>query len=227
MASPGSEPRSNPHAQQPLLQAGAPLNQARALLLCVHGRGASARDILSLGAQVAPADATARGLCLLAPQAANGTWYPNRFIAPAASNEPWLSWALERLHAIVAEAEGAGLPASQILLLGFSQGASLALEAAARRPARYGALVGFSGALIENGDQPRAYPGDLAGTPVFLGCSDVDFHIPLERVQRSERLLTEMGGAVTARIYPGMEHTVNADEVAAARTLVEALLRPE
>ncbi|MGL4649200.1 MAG: alpha/beta hydrolase, partial [Caldilineaceae bacterium] len=208
MSGPLQESGANLHARQSLLQAGAPLAQAEAVLVCIHGRGASARDILQLGGQVAPAQAAARGLCLLAPQAANGTWYPNRFVAPAASNEPWLGWALERVQSIVTEVEAAGVPSARILLLGFSQGACLALEAAARRPARYGGLIGLSGALIEEGDQPRSYAGDLAGTPVFLGCSDVDFHSPLERVQRSERLLAAMGGAVTMRIYPGMDHTV-------------------
>jgi predicted esterase len=215
---------ANPHLQQPLRTAGAPLEQARAALILLHGRGATADDILSLGAEFVPQGSAATLLSLLAPQAAGSSWYPNRFIAPVVANEPWLTWSLEAVHAVVDQVVDAGLPAERILLGGFSQGACLALEAAARRPQRYGGVVALSGALIEEGDQPRTYSGDLAGTPVFLGCSDVDFHIPLERVQRSERLLTGLGATVTTRVYPGMGHTVNADEIAAVQEMVAALL---
>lgn len=224
MNQPPQPDASNLHAVQSILHAGAPLQGAHAVLLCIHGRGATARDILALAAEVAPADAAERGLCLLAPQAANGTWYPNRFLAPVASNEPWLTWALARVHAVIDQAAAAGVPAERVLMLGFSQGASLSLEATARRPQRYGGLIALSGALIEEGDQPRTYAGNLAGTPVFLGCSDVDFHIPLERVRRSEAVLGELGASVTTRIYPGMGHTVNADEIAHAQAMVEAVL---
>jgi len=215
---------TNQHAAQPLLHAGARLTGARAALILVHGRGSNAQDILSLGAQVAPAADPGSGLALLAPQAAGSTWYPNRFIFPAATNEPWLTWALETVHGLVERVIAAGIPAERVLLLGFSQGACLALEAAARRPARYGGVIGLSGALIENGDRPRTYEGNLAGTPVFLGCSDVDFHIPLERVERSSSLFADMGAQVTTRIYPGMGHTVNAEELQIVRGMIEAVL---
>ncbi len=217
-------PDSNPHLRQPLLQAGAPLQGARAVLISLHGRGASAHEAMDLGAQVAPPQAAAQGLCLLAPQATQNSWYPNRFITPAAGNEPWLSWALACVWDVVDLTLDAGVPAERVLLLGFSQGACLALEAAARRPLRYGGVAGLSGALIENGDQPRSYAGNLAGVPVFLGCSDVDFHIPQARVERSRTLLEGLGAQVTMRIYPGLGHTVNADEIATVRALIDGAL---
>lgn len=199
--------------------AGAAVERANRALLLVHGRGGSAREMLSLGAEVVPAALRAE-TALLAPQAAAGTWYPNRFIAPVASNEPHLSLALEALAGVVAFLAQAGLPPERLLLAGFSQGACLVLEFVARRPQRYGAVAGLSGGLIENGDLPRHYTGSLAGTPLFLGCSDVDFHIPLERVERSASLLTGLGAKVDKRIYPAMGHTVNADEIAALQKLV-------
>lgn len=206
------------HANQPVYTAGAPLQQARAAAICVHGRGATARDILALAGEI-----DAPGVAYLAPQAANSTWYPNRFIMPAATNEPWLTSALEVLDDLVAELGGQGFAPEQVALLGFSQGACLALEYAARRPRRYGGLIGLSGALIENGDQPRAYTGDLAGTPVFLGCADEDFHIPAGRLERTAGLLTGLGAAVTTRIYPGLGHTVNRDEIGHVEAMLRAL----
>jgi len=203
------------HTGQPLLRRGAAPAQARAAVIMVHGRGASADDILGLADELGVPE-----VAYLAPQAAGGAWYPNRFVAPVASNEPWLGSALAVLGELLGQLATAGLPPERTLLLGFSQGACLALEYGARNPLRYGGLVGLSGALIENGDQPRAYPGDLAGTPVFLGCSDVDAHIPRGRVERSATLLEGLGATVDARIYPGMGHAVNQDELAAVRALL-------
>ena len=203
------------HTGQPLLRCGAASAQARAAVIMVHGRGASADDILGLADEFGVPE-----VAYLAPQAAGGAWYPNRFVAPVASNEPWLGSALAVLGELLGQLATAGLPPERTLLLGFSQGACLALEYGARNPLRYGGLVGLSGALIESGDQPRAYPGDLAGTPVFLGCSDVDAHIPRGRVERSATLLQGLGATVDARIYPGMGHTVNQDELAAVRALL-------
>lgn len=205
------------HANQPVYAAGTPLEQAHAVVICVHGRGATARDILALAGEI-----DAPGVAYLAPQAANNTWYPNRFIMPLASNEPWLTAALEMLDGLVAELGAQGFPPERVALLGFSQGACLALEYAARRPRRYGGLVGLSGALIENGDQPRTYSGDLAGTPVFLGCADEDFHIPAGRVERTAALLAQLGATVTTRIYPGLGHTVNRDEIDHVAALLRA-----
>ncbi len=185
-------------------------------MILLHGRGGSAEDILSLSAQL-----DQRGLCFLAPQAAANSWYPNRFIAPIAANEPHLTSALETVDSLVAWCADI-LALSNVYLLGFSQGACLALEYAARHPRRYGGIFALSGALIENGDTKRDYDGSLDSTPIFLGCSDIDFHIPLERVRRSSKVLQMLGAHVTERIYPGMAHTVNADEIAAIDGIVHA-----
>ncbi|HEU4325131.1 MAG TPA: alpha/beta hydrolase [Roseiflexaceae bacterium] len=209
---------SDPHAGQPVLAAGAPLAEARAAMVLVHGRGASAADILTLTAEF-----DRPGFAYLAPQAAGHTWYPYSFLAPLASNEPWLASALGRLDALLAQIGAAGIPPERVILLGFSQGACLSLEYAARNARRYGGVAALSGGLIGPDDAPRDYPGDLAGTPVFLGCSDVDFHIPKARVQHSSDVLRRLGGSVTERLYPGMGHTVNQDEIAHVRALMDGL----
>jgi predicted esterase len=142
---------------------------------------------------------------------------------PIAQNEPYLSSALGRLAALVAEVEAAGIPAEKIVLAGFSQGACLASEFAARNARRYGGLLLFSGGLIGPPGTPRNYDGSLDGTPVFIGCSDVDFHIPLERVLETTAVLTELGAAVTEKIYPGMDHTIIQDEIDEARRVLRPL----
>jgi predicted esterase len=207
------------HQNQPALQAGAPLEQAKAAMILLHGRGASAEDILSLAREF-----TAPNVAFVAPQAAGHTWYPNRFIAPASSNEPHLTSALETIGGIVAKLNEAGIASDHIFLLGFSQGACLALEYAARHPQRYAGMVALSGALIENGDQPRSYSGSLDGTPAFLGCSDADFHIPAQRVLRSEQVLRGMGANVTAKLYPHLGHTVNDDEIDAVNAMIKRVV---
>jgi predicted esterase len=206
----------HPHQGQPVYTAGTALAQARAAMIMIHGRGASAEDILSLTQEFDISD-----VACFAPQAANYAWYPQRFIAPVAQNEPYLSSALQLVGELVAQIEAAGIGAERIVLLGFSQGACLALEYAARNPRRYGAVVALSGALIEEGDKPRSYEGSLAGTPAFLGCSNVDFHIPLERVERSGAILKDLGADVDVRIYRGMGHTVNRDEIGAVEELIQ------
>lgn len=209
---------NDPHRGQPILAAGAPLAEAPAAMILVHGRGAGAEDILALAGELARPD-----LAALAPQAAGHTWYPRTFLAPIPDNEPFLSSALAALGAVLAQVGAAGIPPARTVLLGFSQGACLVSEFAARNARRYGGLVGLSGGLIGPDGTPRDYPGDLAGTPVFLGCSDVDAHIPVERVHESADVLRGLGGDVDARIYPGMGHTVNRDELGAVRALLAAL----
>lgn len=194
-------------------QAGVPLEQARAAMILLHGRGASARDILTLAAEL-----QVPGWTYLAPEAAGGQWYPERFTAPLEANEPWLSSAL-RLVGEVARLIESSLPLDRLVLLGFSQGACLALEYAARNARRYGGVVGLSGGLIGPDMGPRDYMGSLDGTPVFLGCSDVDPHIPRERVEHAAAVLGALGGGVTARIYPRLGHSVNADELDCVRAL--------
>jgi predicted esterase len=190
-------------------------------MLMVHGRGADAASILALAGEFARPD-----VAYLAPQAAGATWYPNRFLMPVASNEPWLSSALAKVGAVLRQIQAAGLPPERVFLLGFSQGACLALEYAARNPTRYAGVIGLSGGLIENGDQPREYAGSLAGTPVFLGCSDVDPHIPRARVEQSAERLRGLGADVTLRLYPKMDHTVNLDEIKFVRGLLAAFPAP-
>jgi predicted esterase len=206
------------HQNQPVLMRGAPLDVARTAVIMMHGRGASADDILSLSNALPQG-----GVAFFAPQAAGNTWYPNRFIAPVATNEPHLTSALATIDGLIHKINARGVPTERILLLGFSQGACLALEYAARHARRYGGLVALSGALIENGDQPRVYAGSLDGTPAFLGCSDLDAHVPAQRVLRSEEILGGIGAEVTARLYPGMGHIVNDDELAFVSDMIHAL----
>jgi predicted esterase len=208
-----------PHQGQPIRMAGEPLGRARAALLMVHGRGASAEDILSLANEF-----DQPGFAYLAPQAANNTWYPNRFLVPLADNEPWLSSALSFVGDVLAEIINAGIPPERVMLLGFSQGACLTLEFAARHARRYGGIVGVSGALIGPENTPRDYVGSLVGTPVFLGCSDVDPHVPRERVDETAEVLSRLGGEVTERLYPNMDHTVNRDEIDFVRDMMQGLL---
>ena len=206
-----------PHQGQPVLEAGERLSTARAAMILVHGRGASAADIMALGAELMQP-----GFAYLAPQAAGNTWYPYPFTAPMDSNEPYLSSALEVLATVLTSVEET-IPAERVVLLGFSQGACLTLEFAARHARRYGAVVGLSGGLIGPDETPREYPGDFAATPTFLGCSDVDPHIPKERVIASGEVLERMGAVVAVRLYPGMAHTVNADEIRTVNQMVKAL----
>ena len=210
---------AGPHQGQPVLTAGAPLDRARAALILVHGRGGTAADILSL------ADVLAQpGFAFLAPQAAGNTWYPHSFLAPIASNEPGISSGLAAIAAVLARIEAAGILPERALLLGFSQGACLTLEFVARHARRYGGVAGLSGGLIGPDDTPRDYPGSLAGTPVFLGCSDVDPHIPLARVDLTAAVLRRLGGDVTERIYPGMGHTINRDEIGFVQGMMSSVL---
>ncbi len=203
-----SDKVSGPHQGQPLLTAGEALEKARAAMIMIHGRGASAEDILELAAELKQP-----GFVFLAPQASGHAWYPNSFLAPIASNEPELSSGLAVIAALLERLAGAGIPAERTMLLGFSQGACLTLEFAARNARRYGGVVGLSGGLIGPDGTPRDYAGSLAGTPVFLGCSDVDPHIPKKRVEESAEVLRRLGGDVTARLYPRMGHMVNRDEL--------------
>jgi predicted esterase len=184
-------------------------------MVMVHGRGSSADDILGLAPEL-----QAPLLAYLAPQAAGHTWYPNRFLAPLAHNEPWLSSALSVLADIEARLVEAGIPSEAVFFLGFSQGACLVLEYAARNARRFGGIFGLSGGLIGPDDAPRDSPGSLAGTPVFMGCSDVDPHIPKERFLESAEVLKRLGASVTARVYPNMGHTINEDEMNAMRSMV-------
>ena len=209
---------SDPHGQAQLYAAGAALDEASSAIIAIHGRGADAADIINLAGEVAPP-----GVVILAPNAVGQTWYPYRFIEPIERNEPYLTSALSLLDRLFARLAESDIPADRVALLGFSQGACLALEYAARNAQRFGAVVGYSGGLIGPMGATFAYPGSMDGTPVFIGCSDVDAHIPVARVEETARVITELGAAVDLRIYPGMGHTVNQDEIQAGRALLAPL----
>lgn len=208
------------HQGQPVVGTGTPLAEAKAAMIMIHGRGATAASILSLAAEFDQPN-----IAYLAPQAAGNTWYPNSFMAPIASNEPGITSALQTIQAVISDVEAAGIPTEKIMLLGFSQGACLTTEFVARNAQRYGGVFALSGGLIGPDGTPRDYAGSLDGTPVFLGCSDVDFHIPKERVQHSTEVLTGLDGDVTERLYPGMGHTVNADEINFVKAIIDRMTR--
>jgi phospholipase/carboxylesterase len=209
------------HKSEPLARAGAPFSRARAAVILLHGRGGSAHGMLSFAEALSEPD-----LACLAPEARGNSWYPHSFLAPLADNEPWLSSALDAVTGTFTLLEEEGFPPERVVLLGFSQGGCLALEFAARNARHYGAVVGLSAGLIGPEGTPRDYQGSLAGTPMFLGCSDSDPHIPLARVKESTRVLTRLGATVREAIYPCMGHTINDDEVSHIRRLLVPLLQP-
>ena len=209
---------ADPHAATPVLVAGAPLAEAHAAVVLVHGRGASADDILGFSAALARP-----GVAFLAPQAAEHTWYPQRFLAPLAANEPWLTSALAKLESVRGSIATAGIADQRILWLGFSQGACLASEFVARHPRRWGGLVAAVGGRIGPQGADFDAGGDLARTPVYLGCGDTDPHIPWLRVEESAAAFARQNAEVTLRRYPGFPHSVHPEAVSFARRLLEAL----
>jgi predicted esterase len=208
-----------PHEKSPVYTAGAKLENASAAMILLHGRGASAQDILSLSSHL-----NFPGVAYFAPQAEGSIWYPNRLIAPVESNEPYLSAAIAKIDGLIKHAEASGIPVEKIFIGGFSQGASLSSEFVIRNPRPYGGLLVFSGGYIWQSGKPRQASGDLNGMPVFIGCSNVDPFIPLERVKETTALLTSMKANVTERIYPNMDHTIVVEELELARGLIEKRL---
>lgn len=201
-----------------IVQRGASPEQARGAMVLIHGRGSSAADILGLTRHFGHDD-----LLYLAPEAPSSQWYPFPFTAALERNEPGITngmLAIDDAFALLAEH---GIEATQTVLLGFSQGACLALEYAARHARLYGGVAGLSGGLIGPDGTPRAYDGALEATPVFLGCSDVDAHIALQRVHEARAVFERLGAAVTERIYPGMPHTINDDEIAFVNQMLAGL----
>jgi len=218
----------DPHGTTDTLQAGTALDEATAAVVFIHGRGATAASILRLIEPLAP-----EGMALIAPQAYRRSWYPQSFLAPLEANQPGLSSGLRRIGAIFDTLRAHDIPAERVVLGGFSQGACLSTEYAARHPVRYGAIVGLSGGLIGTGEKPDHepphdktfnYTGDMQDTPVFLGCSDRDPHIPKSRVDATAHVFAELNGAVDKRIYESMGHIVNNDEREAVQQLLQAVV---
>ncbi len=212
---------ADPHAGQPVLEAGLPLGEAPVAVIMVHGRGAGPEDILGLVPRLEQPNVT-----YLAPTAASRTWYPHSFMSPVESNEPYLSSALGVIASLVARIEAAGIPRSRVVLLGFSQGACLAAEFAVRHASRLGGVVVFSGGLIGPPGTKWEPGGRFESTPVFQGCSDVDAHIPEARVLESADVFSRMGAFVTTRLYSGMGHLINDDEIEFARGLLDGAGAP-
>lgn len=208
----------NAHKGQPVRYAGANLQTAKVAVVMIHGRGANAESILSLAPEIDVGDCA-----FVAPQAAGNTWYPLPFMMPLEQNEPFLSSALATVGDTLQRVAAAGLPLERTVLLGFSQGACLAIEYMARNAQRYGGGVGLSGGLIGPDGTSRAYPGSMAGTPIFLGCSDVDAHIPAARVRETAEIMRRLGAEVDERLYPGMGHTVIRDEIEAVRAILQRI----
>jgi phospholipase/carboxylesterase len=195
---------------------GKTVSPAKKLIIMLHGRGAMAEDIAHALQGVLKID----DFAILAPQATNYTWYPYSFLAPPPQNEPWLTSALELIRFTTNIGTSNGVPHANIFFAGFSQGACLMLEYVTRNAERYGGVFAFSGGLIGDKIYPSNYKGEFGGTPVFLGCSDVDPHIPVQRVYATENLLKDRGANVTTRIYPGMGHTINEDEIAVVNSMI-------
>ena len=208
-----------PHAGQPVVVRGKALADARAAVIMIHGRGATPQSILELVPAISFPD-----VAYLAPGASGGTWYPMSFMAPTAQNEPGIGSGVSIIHGLIDEAVAAGIPEERIVLLGFSQGACLAATSAQRRPRRYGGVIVFSGGLIGPPGAHWSSEGDFEDTPIFLGCSDVDAHIPELRVRESAAQFERMGADVTCRIYEGMGHVVNEVEIAIAWDLVRRVV---
>lgn len=194
---------------------GKPLNQAQKALIMIHGRGGSAQDILSLSQHL-----NVENYALLAPQATNGTWYPYSFIAPTEQNEPWLSSALENIQETVKTVLDAGIKAENIYFFGFSQGACLTLEFLARNAQRYGGAAVIIGGLIGDKINRENYKGDFAQTPIFIGTSNPDFHVPVERVYATSNILREMNAEVTEKVYANFGHSINQEEIELANSIV-------
>ena len=213
--------RSNaddPHRNQPVLQRGAPLNSAKGAVVFLHGRGASADDILGLAQ-----DFDLPELANLAPEAAEHTWYPYSFLSPIEQNQPWLDSAVKLVGETVQLAIAAGIEPQNVAIVGFSQGACLATEFVVRNAMRYGGLVAFTGGLIGPPEAKFSYSGELSGTPCFLGAGDRDPHVPWKRVEESAAVLSDLGAAVTLRRYPGLPHTINQDEIHHAKIILRRI----
>ena len=209
-----------PHHAPKILMEGVELKNAKAVMIMIHGRGATAESILDISQYFLIDDVT-----YIAPQANGGTWYPYSFLMPTEQNEPGITSGLQKISEIVDHAIASGIPEQKIMLLGFSQGACLSLEWTARSNKQIGAVFGLSGGLIGPNGALRTYSGTLEHTSVFLGCSDVDFHIPKERVAESADVFKKLGASVTLKLYPNMDHTVNDDEIDHINSMMSDIIK--
>ncbi|MEE8441463.1 MAG: dienelactone hydrolase family protein [Spirochaetia bacterium] len=207
------------HEDQPLLQQGPELRDAGGLLILLHGRGSAARDIMALALQFEH-----EGLAFAAPQADGKSWFPYSFLVPVQQNEPGIPSAMTVIKSLVTEADLLGVPQSKMMILGFGQGACLALEFAARNPSRYGGIFALSGGLIGPPGTTWESEGSLSGTPVFIGCGDVNPHIPRSRVEGSGEVLARLGAEVTLKLYPGMGHTISGAELEQVNAMIAKVM---
>lgn len=210
------------HQDQPVSESGAPPTRAKAAMILLHGRGATAKGILTLSDDLAQPDVR-----YLAPQAYNRTWYPYPFTDPVEKNAPWLNSALQKINDLIIQINGEGIATEKIVLLGFSQGACLAQEYAARHPKRYGGVVGLSGGLIGKNLQPQDYTGNLESTPVFIGSGDRDPWFDIERIHQSASIFENLGGDLTKQIYPGKGHTIVDEELKQIRKMIAGIIHKE
>ncbi len=209
-----------PHQGQPVLQAGAPLATAKAAMILLHGRGATAQDILTLVPELNQPE-----FAYFAPQASENTWYPYSFLAPISQNEPGISSGLQAISDVLRQLSENGFPPERVMLLGFSQGGCLTLEFAARHAQRFGGVVGLSAGLIGPEGTPREYSGSFDGTPIFLGCSDNDVHIPSARFNDTALVLGKLNAQVTTRLYPDFGHAIHSDEIRFVQQMMHALVK--
>ena len=207
------------HEDQPLLQEGPELRDATGLLILLHGRGSTARDIMTLSHQFRH-----EGLAFAAPQADGKSWFPYSFLVSVKQNEPGIPSAMRVIRSLVTEADLLGVPRDKVMVLGFSQGACLALEFAARNPAPYGGIFALSGGLIGPPGTTWESERSLEDTPVFIGCSDVDPHIPRSRIEESGEALSLLGARVTLKLYPGMGHTISGAEIEQVNKLISEVM---
>ena len=205
------------HLFENTVYAGADLLKSSRAMIFVHGRGDAVDNMLHLANEIVDDP----GMALVFPKATNNTWYPKSFMAPTEENQPWLDSALENMDRVVAHIKSQGIREENSFLFGFSQGGCLALEHACRNASKYAGVMVLSGGLIGPKIEKSNYSGDFAGTGIFIGCSDADFHIPLQRLHESAAVATEMGATVDLRIYPGMGHTINEDELQKVRSMIK------
>ncbi len=211
---------NGPHQNMPIAQMGAELSEAKAVMIMIHGRGASAQSILGLANEFEHN----QDITFIAPQASNHTWYPYSFLAPIVQNQPGYSSGLHVIGDIISALEAEGFSKEKIFLLGFSQGGCLTSEFAVRNPDKYAGVIALSGGIIGASINIEEYSGDLKGTPLFMGCSDIDSHIPVQRLDETEMVYKKLGAQVQKNIYPGMGHLVNEDEITHVNELIKNAL---